>query len=394
MTLAPDTEAQAADMVRMARAAGTTLTLQGGGTRAGLGRPVQTDETLSTRRLSGVTLHEPAELVISARAGTPLAEIEAALDAKGQMLPFEPMDHRALYGLSGEPTIGGVVACAASGPRRIQAGAVRDLLLGLRFVNGEGEIVKSGGRVMKNVTGLDLVKLNCGAHGTLALITEATFKVLPKAERTITLVIEGLDDRQATSAMAAALGSPFGVGGAAHLPEGLGAPVARTVLRLEHFRESIEYRASELAKLLAAYGRTALIEDDASRDLWRAVRDVEFLAQPRETAIWRVSVAPTHGATVIVVLRQAQLPFRYFFDWGGGLVWLACAMAGDGGAASVHAAVGRDGHATLVRGSDDLRARIDVFQPLDPALMKVTAGIKASFDPDRVFNPGRMYAGV
>ena len=395
MTLAPTNEAQAVDIIRTARMARQTLSLEGGGTRAGFGRPVQTDDTLSTRGLSGITLHEPAELVISARAGTPLSELEAALDAKGQMLPFEPMDHRAIYGGSGEPTVGGIVACAASGPRRIQVGAARDLLLGVRLINGEGEIVKSGGRVMKNVTGLDLVKLNCGAHGTLALITEATFKVLPKAERTITLVIEGLDDRQAASAMAAALGSPFGVSGAAHLPEGLGPAPARTLLRLEHFHDSIDYRAGELLKLVAAFGGAAArIEDDASRDLWRAVRDVTFLAEPRENAIWRISVAPTRGPAVVAALRQAQLPFRYFFDWGGGLIWLACPMQGDAGAMAIRSAIGRDGHATLIRGAEDLRARIDVFQPLDPALMKITSAIKASFDPDRILNPGRMYAGV
>ncbi|MDF2119092.1 FAD-binding protein [Roseiarcaceae bacterium H3SJ34-1] len=400
MTLAPTSEAQAADIIRAARTARQTLSLEGGGTRAGFGRPVQTDETLSTRGLTGITLHEPAELVISARAGTPVAELEAALDAKGQMLPFEPMDHRAIYAGSGEPTVGGIVACAASGPRRIQAGAARDLLLGVRLINGKGEIVKSGGRVMKNVTGLDLVKLNCGAHGTLALITEATFKVLPKVERTITLVIEGLDDRQAASAMAVALGSPFGVSGAAHLPAGIGTPSARTLLRLEHFRDSIDYRAGELAKLLASFGRAGRIEDDASCDLWRAVRDVTLLAEPRDDAIWRISVAPTHGPAVVAALQQAQLPFRHFFDWGGGLIWLACAMQGqeralqDAGAQAIRSAIGRDGHATLIRGTEDLRARIDVFQPLDPALMKITAAIKASFDPDRILNPGRMYAGV
>jgi len=394
VTLAPTNEAQAADFIRGARVARQTLTFEGGGTRTGFGRPMQTDGTLSTRLMTGITLHEPAELVISARAGTPVAELEAALDAKGQMLPFEPMDHRAIYGGLGEPTVGGIVACAASGPRRIQAGAARDLLLGVRLVNGEGEVVKSGGRVMKNVTGLDLVKLNCGAHGTLALITEATFKVLPKVERTVTLVIEGLDDQQAMRAMTAALGSPFSVSGAAHLPAGVGAGSARTLLRLEHFRDSIDYRAGELTKLLMPFGRAGRIEESGSRDLWRCVRDVTFFAEPYDDAIWRVSVAPTHGPAVVAALRQAQLPFRYFFDWGGGLVWLACAMHDDAGAQAIRAAVGGDGHATLIRGSEDLRARVDVFQPLDPALMKITSAIKASFDPDRILNPGRMYAGV
>ncbi len=389
--LTPTTELEAAGLVREGR----TLSVEGGATRAGLGRPIQTDATLSTRGLSGITIYEPAELVISARAGTPLGEIEAALASKGQILPFEPMDHRALYGTHGEPTIGGVAACNVSGPRRVRAGAARDSLIGLRLVNGRGEVVKTGGRVMKNVTGLDLVKLNCGAHGTLGVLTEVTFKLLPKPQRTGTLVIEGLDDASAIAALSVALGSPFEVSGAAHLPamEETGEP-ARTLVRIEHFENSVVYRLGELQKALGRFGSLRTLPEDEALALWRDVRDVAPLAGGSFGALWRIHAAPSRAAGLVAELRTQGLARSWFYDWGGGLVWLASDVdALDGG--GVHrAAAAAQGHAMLVRAPVEARARIDVFQPLQRGLMDITARVKASFDPNALINPGRMYAGV
>jgi glycolate oxidase FAD binding subunit len=391
---APGSEAEAAEAIAQARLAKRPLGIEGGGTRARLGRAAQVEATLSAKALSGITLYEPAELVISAKSGTPLAEIEATLARRGQRLPFEPMDHRALLRTHGEPTIGGVTACNISGPRRISAGACRDHLLGLRLANGRGEIVKSGGRVMKNVTGLDLVKLNCGAHGTLALITEVTYKVLPKPETAGTLALFGLDDARAIEAMSRALGSPFEVSAAAHLPAGIGSARSRTLLRIENFAHSVDYRLRELQKLLAPFGDgLRLIEDEADA-LWRDIRDCCFFVEPQERVVWRVSTAPTRAAGFVARLA-AQLDLSHFYDWGGGLIWLSTPEANDAGARAIRAALGpTGGHATLVRGSPDLRSRIDVFEPLAAPLMKLTAGIKASFDPDAILNPGRMYAGV
>ena len=394
MIFAPASEAEAAENIVAARAAKRPLGIEGGGTRAGLGRAAQVEATLSTKRLAGITLYEPAELVISAKAGTPLAEIEATLAARGQMLPFEPMDHRALLGTDGEPTIGGITACNISGPGRISAGACRDHLLGVRLINGRGEAVKSGGRVMKNVTGLDLVKLNCGAYGTLGLITEVTYKVLPKPESTGTLALFGLDDARAVEALSRALGSPFEVSAAAHLPAGIGSARSRTLLRIENFASSVDYRLRELQKLLAPLGDGLRIIEEEADALWRDIRDCRFLAEPRERAVWRVSTAPMRAASFVARLG-GELDLRQFYDWGGGLIWLSVAETGDAGARAIRAALASTGgHATLVRGSPDLRSRIDVFEPLAAPLMKISAGIKASFDPDAILNPGRMYAGV
>jgi glycolate oxidase FAD binding subunit len=344
--------------------------------------------------MSGITLHEPAELVMSARAGTTVAEIEAALAAKGQMLPFEPMDHRRLLGTRGEPTIGGVVAGNHSGPRRINAGACRDSLIGLRLINGRGEPVKSGGRVMKNVTGLDLARLVTGSWGTLGLITEATFKVLPKPDSALTLVARGLEDVRAVGLLSAALGSPFEPSGTAHLPAGIGGPEALTLIRLEGFPTQLTYRRGQLAKLLAGFGGLGVIEGEASAALWRDVRDAAFLAEPSDAAIWRISTAPTRGPQVMATVHAAVPGARWFYDWGGGLIWLSVPATGDAASVTVRAAVAQaGGHATLIRAPRELRAAVDVFQPLGP-LHGVTAGIKTSFDPDRLFEPGRMYAGV
>lgn len=398
--LSPKTEAETVEMIREARAARRPIMIEGGDTRSGLGRPIAADRILSTRKLTGITLYEPAELVISARAGMPLAEIENTLRAKNQRLAFEPMDHRALFGTDGTPTIGAVAACNISGPRRIQAGAARDHLIGIRMVNGFGEIVKSGGRVMKNVTGLDLVKLCCGAHGTLGVFTEVTFKVLPEPETTSTLALHGLDDSKAIAALSAGLTSPFQITGAAHLPAGLESPEAEalTLLRLEGAPASVDYRASALAKLLEAFGRAEVLPPEHAAKLWSAVRDAHPLAEPRDTTIWRLSVAPSRGPTVVAAVKR-KLAARTFYDWGGGLVWLAVAAEGDAGAAAVRDALAEaggseSGHATLIRAPEDIRTCVDVFQPLAAPLMQISQGIKASFDPDHILNPGRMYAGV
>ena len=386
----PRDEGEAAERVREAAARGERLRLVGGDTKARLGRPAQDEATLSAAGLSGITLYEPAEMVVGARAGTPLAEVQALLASRGQMLPFEPVDHRRLLGSSGEPTVGAVAAVNNSGPRRINAGAARDSLIGVRFVNGRGEAIKSGGRVMKNVTGLDLVKLMAGSWGTLGLLTEVTFKVLPVQERVATLIVPDLDDARAVEALATALGSPFELTGAAHLPAGIAGPGARTLMRLEGFSDSIAYRTGELRRLLKRFGAPEVAD---AADLWEQVRDAVPFAGA-QTAVWRISTAPTRGPALTAEIARG-LAARWYYDWGGGLIWLETAAEGDAGAAIIRAAVrAQGGHATLVRAPDAVRAAVPVFEPLSEPLMRVSQGIKAAHDPTGIFNPGRMYAGV
>ena len=331
--------------------------------------------------MSGITLYEPGALTLVAKAGTPVAEIEEVLSAQNQRLAFEPMDYRGLLGTRGTPTIGGVVATNASGPRRVQVGACRDYLIGVRFVDGMGNIIKNGGRVMKNVTGYDLVKLMAGSFGTLGVISEVAFKVLPRTDVTAVLLIEGLSDGDAVRAMSAALGSPFEVTGAAHTPTGLdGVPV--TMIRIEGFEASVAYRAKELRRLLTEFG-SAEVETDPARTTagWQWVRDVgAFHGQVGD--IWRISVKPSDGPEIAARAGADNV----LFDWGGGLIWALVTEGTD-----LRARLGAfSGHATLVRGSEETRARLAAFQPEPAPLAALSAGLRRKFDPRGILNPGMM----
>ena len=384
LTERPASVPELSQIVRAAVADKRPLEIRGAGTKARIGRPVQASATLDMTALSGITLYEPAEMVIGARAGTPLAEIEAALAAKGQMLAFEPMDHRPLLGSSGAPTIGGIVAANVSGPRRIMSGACRDALIGAKFVNGRGEGIVSGGRVMKNVTGYDLLKVQAGAFGTLGVLTEVTFKVTPAPPDSGTLVFAGLSFADAVQLMSAALGSPFEVSAAAFLP---GSP-SRTLLRLEHFAESVAYRARQLAAELSLFGAPRQLGRDESVAEWRDVRDAAPLAGGDST-VWRVSVAPGKGPAVAAAAEAAGARLA-LADWGGALLWLE----GSDGRALRVALRATGGHATLIRASEEMRLSVEPFEPQGEALMRLTKGLKQVFDATGIFNPGRMYAGV
>ncbi|HTO34082.1 MAG TPA: glycolate oxidase subunit GlcE [Pararhizobium sp.] len=397
MEFEPTSETEAADIVRQSAGTGTPLAIVGGGTRSGLGNPVRTPQVLSTRKLSGIISYNPAEMTMSARTGTPMAEIEAALSQNRQMLAFEPMDHRGVMGTSGEPTIGGVFAANVSGPRRLTIGAARDHLLGIRFVNGAGEVIKSGGRVMKNVTGLDLVKLLCGSHGTLGLLTEVTFKVLPLPPIAATVVAFGLDDSQAAAAMAHAMAMPVEASGAAHLTETvryrfLGSSLpdgAATVLRIEGLAASVSARSEKLRSALATVAPVTVLDPEVTEKLWRDIRDVKPYADGTRKSLWRVSIAPSAGHQLVAALRL-EAGVDAFYDWQGGLVWLR--MEADAEAELLRGYIKGlgGGHATLVRASDAVRDATPAFEPEQPAVAALSARLKDKFDPKGIFNPGKM----
>ncbi|NNE81762.1 MAG: FAD-binding protein [Silicimonas sp.] len=397
------------DLSDLVAGATDALAVIGGGTRT-VGAPVQ-GGVLTTSGLSGITLYDPGALTLVAQAGTPVSEIEAALDAENQMLAFEPMDHRTLLDTEGVPTIGGVVGANVSGPRRVQAGACRDFLLGVRCVDGSGTIVKNGGRVMKNVTGYDLARLMCGSRGTLGILSEVGFKVLPKPEATAVLLLTGLTIGEAVKAMASALTSPFEVTGAAHVPVGLdSAPV--TMLRLEGFEDSVAYRANQLKARLAAFGPADIerrVEGpENTKAGWAWVRDVAAFAE--KTAVWRVSVKASEVEAMLESGIWQTLACDAILDLGGGLVWIGADDAqlsdnanwdGSGssdrlhGAENLHATLQEcmrltGGHATLVKGPEALRSKVPVFQPEPAPLATLAQGLRRQFDPKGILNPGLM----
>jgi glycolate oxidase FAD binding subunit len=371
----PQSEEELARVVGEAAGEGTRLLIGGGGTGGG-GTPVE-GEVLSVAALSGVELYEPGALTLVVRAGTPLAEVEALLAEERQRLPFEPMDHRALLGTTGEPTIGGVAAANVSGPRRVQVGAARDFMLGVRFVDGTGTVVRNGGRVMKNVTGYDLVKLMAGSWGTLGVLTEVAFKVLPAPEAAATLTVALLDT---WDAMSAALGSPYEVSGAAHDPE------EGTLIRIEGFETSVAYRARELAALLERFGDVTVERDpEAVASVWRDVRDVAPLRGTGHD-VWRISVRPSVAPEVAEQLDAPPM----LLDWGGGLVWAGVAPGTD-----VRAALaGLGGHATLVRADAETRRRLGAFSPEAGPVAALSEGLRRRFDPRGILNAGLMSGGA
>jgi len=389
------------DAVAEALAAEEPVEVVGGGSKRALGRPVQAAHTLDLSRLSGIRDYAPSELVLTAGAATPLAEIERALAKHNQMLAFEPPGWGGLLGVEdAAPTLGGVLACNLSGPRRVKAGAARDHFLGFHAVSGRAEIFKAGGKVVKNVTGYDLPKLMAGSYGTLATLEEVTVKVLPQPETVATVLFAGLAPGAAGRLMAAALGSPHEVSGAAYLPAGTTMPLTLSIqpgtvaFRVEGPTPSVAFRRDALLREHRESGAASTLDASGSLAFWRAIGEVAPLSALGERAVWRISVAPARGAAIGEAVARS-LDAVWYLDWGGGLLWLAVAEREDAGAQVIRAAIrGHDGHgtghATLVKASPALRRGVPVFEPQPPPLAALSQRVKDAFDPRHILNPGRM----
>src|SRR5437868_10400325 len=391
--------------VRAGIASEQPMEIIGHGSKRLIGQPMATNALLDLSALNGVTSYEPTELIITVQAGAPLADIKSLIDSKNQQFAFEPIDTSPLLGTPNLGTIGGMVGAGLAGPRRIKAGGARDHLLGAQAVSGFGDSFKAGGRVVKNVTGYDLCKLLAGSWGTLAVMTEVTLKVMPRPESERTLVLRGLDDASANRTMTAALGSPFDVSGAAHVPGSvfhaaatelgeLGSPgEAVTLLRLEGILASVVHRAAALGKLVASFGAPQILEDAASAAIWSAVRDVvPFAANGALGAwpVWRIVCPPASGGALGERLARDS-GGEVIYDWGGGLIWAALPPRPDAQVALVRQRVNAvGGHATLVRGSDELRRNVDVFHPQPAGLAALSERVRQSFDPKNILNRGRM----
>jgi glycolate oxidase FAD binding subunit len=395
-------------IVADALASKTPLEIAGNGSKREIGRPVDLNYVLSTAQLSGVSLYEPDELVLRAGPGTPMKQLRLQLEQHGQMLAFEPPDYGPLLGgAADEGTIGGIVAGNLAGPRRVKAGAARDHFLGVVAVSGRGEVFKSGGRVVKNVTGYDLCKLMAGSWGTLGVMTEVTVKVLPASEKTRTVLVSCADATTAIGAMTRALSSPHDVSAAAWLPAPAAARSgvsyvsaaheALAAVRVEGIGSSVDARCIALRDELSEFGEIEELHTHNSVRLWDEIRDVRLLGEHPDNgddAIWRISVPPAAAPGLLERLGTG-MELEAFVDWGGGLIWARVSGMMDAGSYVIRRAmVTTGGHALLVRARHDQRIVEPVFHPEAAGVERLTRNIKEAFDPGGILNPGRMFNGI
>lgn len=382
ITVRPTDESELLALVADVAASGISLEPRGGGSMRDVGKPNRTAAIVELSAFAGVVDYEPSDLVLTVRPATPLAEVQSLLGENRQMLAFEPWDHGPLFGRQpGAATIGGIVAAGVAGPRRVSAGGVRDHLLGFSAISGRGESFKAGGKVVKNVTGYDLSKVISGSWGQLAIMTELTLKVIPKARETRTIAVAGLDPYSAVAAMAQAVGSRMTPTAAAHFSESSDR-AALTFFRLEGFAQSVGARSDQLVDLLSEHGETAPLDQPCAEGLWAEIREARRLAASE--VLWRVHISPSRAAALARGLETAGA--SWCFDWAGALIWVGAAASLDVRAlASEHG-----GHAMLLRAPPAVREQRSIRHPESPAVAALSARVKQAFDPADILSPSRF----
>lgn len=397
-------EAELAEIVRQHQGNHQALAIVGGGTKASLGTPTK-GVRIGLGKYSGIEIYEPAALTLVAKAGTSISEIQKELDRENQHLAFEVPDFRKLLNSRGHTTLGGVAATGYSGSRAVQVGPIRDAMIGVRLCSGEGQLISSGGRVMKNVTGYDLVKPMAGAFGTLGILTQISLKLLPKPEMVATMICNNTDCHTAVAIMSKALSSPYEVSGAAHWGNS-------TYLRLEGFERSVAERFENLTRLMADLDLEGIeisrqSEPQDNVRIWEKITNVEPLADAPagntpgmntrgqasdtdsdDSAIWRIVTQPSNAPGLNDHLEQSY-PIKTLMDWGGGLVWMRVhGVDGDYGEHEIrHYLKQHYGHATLFR-APQKHAIKHRFPPLSHWENKISQGLRQQFDPGGKLNRG------
>ncbi len=370
---------QVTDFVRAAREAKSPFEIVAGGTRRSVGKPMNDLPQLDVSGLSGIIKYEPEELIVTAQPSTSLAEITAVLAQKNQRLGFDPADWSRLLGSNGVATLAGAASCDASGSGRLRHGSARDSLLAFQAVNGLGEHFRGGAKVVKNVTGFDLPKLVCGAHGTLCVLTEMTFRVFPKPQFAATLCLSDVTPEIGFAALRKIALSALEPAGLAYLPAAMmpNAGQGAALIKLEGAAKPLE------EKLAMAHG---LLGNTASRideDPFASIGNGEKFAD-LPGHVWRVMIAPSDAPRVAKELNLQH----WLGDWAGGVIWLA---ASPSDASRIRAiAASFKGQAMLLRAGSDARAALGLYAPQAPALAALGRAVKAAFDPLSLFNPGRL----
>ncbi len=401
-TFKPLNENEIAEFVRNCHSKNIPIEIKGHGSKAKVGRNFQSEKLIDLSNYSGIIKYEPEELYIKVKAGTPLSEITNELDKNNQHLAFEPLDLGYIFeGKSNPGTIGGTIACNFSGSRRFKVGSARDHVLGIKIINGRGEIIKSGGTVVKNVTGYDLSKIVTGSYGTLAIISELSLKVLPKPPSTKTLIIHSAQLKKAIEYMSTGLSSSVDVSGAVFYPEyfkdkfslnDLTNKGPITALRIEGVNSSIEDRINRLVKELGLLNdEINFLDEQQSKIFWRYTQDLKAF-QKTTKDIMKIVVPPSETLNLLNNLKKFSS--RYFIEWGGNLIWFEIENMSQEILKTMNEVIAKcGGYNILVKLDDGFKSSMDVFK-IDHIKYKLSEKLKTSFDPKRILNPGKMYSGI